>query len=318
MHSIHIALMGDVMIGRGVDNAIEQVGYDYPFAPLEPLLRNTDLNIINLETTLTTSSSAVAKVFNFKASPDRVEILRRAHITIANIANNHILDFDKQGMFDTIQTLDNAGICHTGAGNNAKAAQAACIFVRDNVRIGVIGATDNEPTWAATATSAGTNYFNVQHPEPLINQIKKLRKTVDIIIVSLHWGPNMREYPDASYIACAHALIDAGADIIHGHSAHVIQGFQWYQQKLILYDTGDFVDDYAIDPALRNDLSCLFIVSIEKNRIEQLQLIPTVIKDMQVHRATGAESDAIFSLVRHRCALFPTTTISTSGISKPT
>ena len=92
-----IGFTGDVMIGRGVDAAISRNGYTYPWGNLLPLLSSTDLNVINLETTLTNSSSEVFKTFNFKASPDKVECLKLAHIHIANIANNHILDFFRTG-----------------------------------------------------------------------------------------------------------------------------------------------------------------------------------------------------------------------------
>ena len=106
--------------------------------------------------------------------------------------------------------------------------------------------------------------------------------------MTAHWGPNMRLRPTQDFVAFAHALIDCGADIFHGHSAHVVQGVEVYKGRLIMYDTGDFVDDYAVDQDLRNDLSFLFKVMATKGRIKEVQLVPVQIGDMQVNKATGA------------------------------
>jgi len=116
------------------------------------------------------------------------------------------------------------------------------------IKIAVIAFTDNMPEWQATKT----------------------KPKVDILIVSAHWGPNMRQRPTKAFKEFAHAVIDAGADIFHGHSAHIFQGIEIYKGKLIMYDTGDFIDDYAVDDELRNDQTFLFLVTLSKNRIEKI------------------------------------------------
>ena len=163
------------------------------------------------------------------------------------------------------------------------------------VTIGIIGATDNEPGWAAGPDTPGTNYFSVDNPSHLLGDIKKLRPDVDILIVTLQWGPNKRQRPTQEYIQAAHAIIDAGADTIHGHSAHIFQGIEVYGGKLILYDTGDFVDDYAVCPDLRNDQSFLFVVHADKQGVRTLELLPTRIANMQVNLADPDEARQIVS-----------------------
>jgi poly-gamma-glutamate capsule biosynthesis protein CapA/YwtB (metallophosphatase superfamily) len=287
--TITIGLAGDVMIGRGVNATITSNGYSYPWGNVLSVLKNTDVNIINLEAALTNSTTKVFKTFNFKATPDRIKTLIEANVTAVNLANNHILDFSEEGLIETIQTLDQAGIKHTGAGMNTEAAETPVILTIKNNSLGILGFTDNEPGWKAGTFSSGVNYIDISNKEDCnkaLRDIAKLHKQIDLVIVSIHWGPNMQEEPERHFIDFAHAMIEHGAAIIHGHSAHNFQGIEVYKHKLILYDTGDFVDDYAVDPYLRNDHSFFFKVEVSKQRIEKLVLIPVLISKHQVNLAT--------------------------------
>jgi poly-gamma-glutamate capsule biosynthesis protein CapA/YwtB (metallophosphatase superfamily) len=132
-------------------------------------------------------------------------------------------------LIETLETLDRAQIQHVGAGINAIAAAAPVIIKRRGIKVGILGCTDNEPTWKASEAHPGIVYLDVGDLDTIRDAILQLRPQVDLLILSMHWGPNMRERPSADFRAFAH--------------------------QLILYDTGDFVDDYAIDPFLRNDRS---------------------------------------------------------------
>lgn len=290
---ITIGFMGDVMLGRLVNEVIKTKGYEYPWGNVLSSVQENNINIINLETTLTTSEKMVPKVFNFKSDPQNAEVLKKAHITVANMANNHSLDFSNKGLFETIKVLDNAGILHVGAGKNQEEAKKAVIIEQNDVKIGIIGYTDNEPTWLATKKKAGTNYITVGEIETIIKDIEKIKNNVDFLIANIHWGPNMRDHPSAEFIEFAHQIIDAGVDIIHGHSAHIVQGIEIYKNKIIMYDTGDFIDDYAVDPILRNDLSFLFQITFEGKKIKQVNLMPVKISNMQVNFARGDDKKFI-------------------------
>jgi poly-gamma-glutamate capsule biosynthesis protein CapA/YwtB (metallophosphatase superfamily) len=269
-------------------------------------MKTHDLNIINLETTLTKSNKAVPKTFNFKADPDRVKCLRDAHIDIANLANNHILDFDVEGLRETIDELDEAGIRHTGAGVNIGEAKKPVTIIKDGIRIGVIGMTDNEPGWKAGTGKPGVNYVHVGDIMEAKQQVKNLRNSVDVLVISIHWGPNKREFPTREFIDFARELTENGVDIFHGHSAHVFQGLEFRGRSLIMYDTGDFIDDYAVDNSLRNDYSFLYQVDLDKTGINRLFLIPVLIKNMQVNKANGEDFHAIVKIFKKRCAIFKT------------
>lgn len=316
--TILLGLAGDVMIGRGVDKAIAQKGYDYPWGDVLPLLRSTDLNIVNLETALTYSSEAVPKTFNFKATPDKVETLVRARITAVSLANNHILDFGEAGLLETLRTLRAAGIHYAGAGVHEAEARRPALVTRNGFSLGLLSFTDNEPNWIAGPHRPGTAYIDIDQGRDrqlVLEAMERLRLAVDLVVVSLHWGPNMRDEPPPSFISFAHQLVDHGAGIVHGHSAHIFQGMEIYHQGLILYDTGDFVDDYMVHPAVRNDLSFFFLVELSKNRLEGLRLVPVLISQYAVHKASGSEARWALQRMQERSAPFGTLLTSDGTVS---
>lgn len=252
-------------------------------------LRETDLNLVNLETTLTRSERAVPKAFNFKADPDRVRSLGEARITVCNVANNHILDFGAEGMEETLTVLDRAGILHVGAGRTIEEARRPVILTRKGLSVGVLGCTDNEPGWVAGADRPGTHHVSAGAPESLERLVRSIRGAVDLLILTIHWGPNMRQRPSEEFVRFAHRMVEAGVDVLHGHSAHVFQGVEVYRSRLILYDTGDFVDDYYVTPSLRNDRSFLFLLKVDRKGLRALEMIPVLISELRVNRARGKD-----------------------------
>lgn len=285
-----IGFGGDTMLGRLMNRKISETSYFYPWGNLLPVLRETDLNIVNLETTLTTSHQKVPKVFNFKADPDKVQALIAAKIGVVSVANNHILDYREKGLLETLDTLDKAGIRHVGAGKNKAAASAPVILRLKEVKIGILACTDNEPGWEA-GEEPGTNYLQVGDVEKLRKQLQPLREKVDLLILSYHWGPNMRAIPKKNFVDFAHRMVEMGVDILHGHSAHIFQGVETCKGSLIMYDTGDFVDDYVVDPQLRNDRSFFFLCEVDEKGVRKLRLMPTLISKMQVNFAEGEDYD---------------------------
>jgi poly-gamma-glutamate synthesis protein (capsule biosynthesis protein) len=309
MEKITIGLAGDVMLGRTLDMILSKRGYSSAWGNLLPHIKETDFNLINLENAFTHSNKKVYKTFNFKATPDKVQTLLNANVKVVNLANNHILDYSEEGLIETINTLDEASIIHVGAGNNSKEANSPVIINRKGIRIGILGFTDNEPTWNAT-TKPGVNYVNVEvkkDRDRILKSIESLKKESDVIFITIHWGPNMVEKPSIDFIQFAHAMVEHGADLIHGHSAHILQGIEFYKKSLILYDTGDFVDDYAVDPDLRNDLTAFYMLTINKSGIEHLKIIPARIFDYQVNLARNKDYEWVISRLNQLSADFKTT-----------
>lgn len=314
--TITIGFGGDTMLGRGVNEKINTTSTTYPWGDMLPILRANNLNMVNLENTFTQYTKKASKIFNFKADPQNVLSLVEGNISIVNLANNHIGDFENQGLLDTISALDNAGIAYVGAGKNMNYAHRPLIINKKGIKIGILAFTDNEPGWQATTMQPGVRYLAVGNKfqeHLLINEVRVLKSMADIIIVSAHWGPNRREKPTPEFIDFAHRLAKAGMNIFHGHSAHIFHGIEWYNNSLIMYDTGDFVDDYALYTDSRNDQSFLYIVKINKKGIQKVTLIPTLISNMQVNKSTGKDFDQTVKRIQKLSAQFNTKIINKNG-----
>jgi len=147
-----------------------------------------------------------------------------------------------------------------------------------------------------------------QRAVKLLELVSKTKALVDVLIVSAHWGPNWGDDPPAKQIPFAHALVDAGADVIFGHSGHMVRGIELYREKPILYCTGDFIDDYAVDEIERNDQSFMFVVEMDGQRIARLLLYPTVIAACQARRAQQNEREAIVARMQRLCMQLNTPT----------
>lgn len=294
-----LCLTGDVMIGRMVNRKLNKHLPEYLWGNVLPLMLDCDLRLINLESTLTRSDDKVKKAFNFRSDPSHVDCLKKAQIDVVTLANNHVLDYGSEGFVETLETLDAAEIQRVGAGMSLADARKPVILERDGVKIGILGCTDNEPDWAATEGFLGTHYVRVSDVEKIGNDIEALRPQVDVLVLTMHWGPNMRQTPRPNYIHFAKAMIEWGVDIFHGHSSHVFQGVQDYKGKLIIFDAGDFVDDYAVDPYLHNDRAFLFVVDVDKDGPKRLHMYPTVIDDCQVNLAQGEHfAAAVNTMIR--------------------
>ncbi|MCL4436773.1 MAG: CapA family protein [Thaumarchaeota archaeon] len=275
MTAVTLAFAGDVMLGRLVNRVLNFDGYRYVWGNTLDTLRRADIRIINLECVISDKGSkwtATPKVFYFRADPDAAFTLQTANIDFASNANNHSLDFQEEALLDMLNRLNQNGIAHVGAGQNLAAASKPAIMRKRDTKIGVAAFADHPPEWAATETKPGINYMPVDAGEQALKSVEQSVMSMrvagaDYVILSMHWGPNMREFPTEEFQMFARAVTDIGVDVFFGHSAHIFQGVEVHNGRLILYDTGDFVDDYAVDPDLRNDQSFLYLVTFEGGRI---------------------------------------------------
>lgn len=297
--TVTIALAGDVMLGRLVNDAIPRVGLAYPWGNMIDTINSADLFLINLECALTAHREAwrdgSMKAFYFRAEPAVVETLRLGGVDFASLANNHAGDFREDGLLETVRVLDSAGIQHAGAEENLSAARKPARLGANGLRVAVVSFADYPLEWAATDSSPGINYTRVSlEPgkfEPVRSAIAEARRDSDFVIFSIHWGPNMVQRPQRGFPEFARAVIEAGADVFWGHSAHVVHGVEVYHGRPILYDTGDFVDDYAVDPHVRNDLGALFRLNVRDRAVESIDVLPVKIDDMQVNRAEDRDRE---------------------------
>jgi poly-gamma-glutamate capsule biosynthesis protein CapA/YwtB (metallophosphatase superfamily) len=312
-----LAFLGDVMLGRGVNDELARGKKPDAFwGSVLPVLRGADAVIANLECAITRCHQRwwkTPKVFHFRADIAAIEILRAANIRCVTLANNHALDYTEAGLLEMIDYLDRAEIAHAGAGTDLVAAETPAVIDVGGLRIGVISFTDDHPAFAAATGHPGVNYLEIESAATTLARLDEWIAIArgggaQIILLSPHWGPNMREHPTAEFIDFAHAAFERGVDLFIGHSAHVFQGVEVYRDRLICYDAGDALDDYALDDVLRNDWSFMFVFDINAAgaRIERVRLIPLQLRYAETHLAEGESKGLMCQRMLERSLPFGT------------
>jgi poly-gamma-glutamate capsule biosynthesis protein CapA/YwtB (metallophosphatase superfamily) len=326
-------LSGDVMLGRGIDQILPHpvdphlferhvgsaatyvelaeaingpiprpVDFSYVWgdALVEVEAYRPDLRIVNLETSITKSEQPLPKGINYRMSPDNIGCLTAMHVDCCVLANNHVLDWGRLGLIETLTTLEQAQIARAGAGRTLRDAAAPAILpVRHGGRVLVFGfgaLTSGIPAdWAAGEHAPGVNLLEdlsdreIAHSPSAVGGAKR---PGDVTVASIHWGDNWGYRIEPEQRRFAHALIDmAGIDIVHGHSSHHPKGIEVYQQKLILYGCGDFLNDYEGIKGyeqFRDDLVVAYLArcSPSSGALLELTLLPFQIRKFRLNRAS--------------------------------
>jgi poly-gamma-glutamate synthesis protein (capsule biosynthesis protein) len=303
---VKLALAGDTMLGRKVGERLAVVPPDGLFAPeVVAVAGEADLFVLNLECAISDRGEPwpdPRKPFFFRAPPVAVEALRHLGVGCVTLANNHALDYGLDAMLDTLHRLHEAGIATVGAGRDETTARMPAILDAGGVRFGVVGVTDHPADYAAGPDRAGVAYADLRRgaPDWLLDTIATLSS--DVVIATPHWGPNMVDEPLPYVRDAAAACRTAGATLVAGHSAHVFHGVA----ETVLYDLGDFIDDYATDPLLRNDLGLLFMVTIDDGTPTRLEAVPLALDYCFTRLADASEARWITARFHRACAALGT------------
>jgi poly-gamma-glutamate synthesis protein (capsule biosynthesis protein) len=263
-----------------------------------------DVRIINLETSITTSTDYwPGKGINYRMHPGNVGCLAAARVDICGLANNHVLDFGYRGLADTLETLAQAGLKTAGAGRTLAEAQAPAVAaLPDGARVIVFacGAESSgiPSAWAAGEARAGVDLLadlSEASAAAIGGRIRRVKGPRDIVVASIHWGSNWGYEVPHSHRRFAHWLVDGGADIVCGHSSHHPRPIEVYCNRLILYGCGDFIDDYEGiqgHERYRDDLTLMYFptVSVATGRLTALDMTPMQIRQMKLHRASDADA----------------------------
>ncbi len=244
---LSVSAGGDVMGDRKVGTFIDKNGGAALFESVKPYMEDAHLAFINLEGAISdTGARNSAKEYTFQARPGLMDGLLSAGIDVVSLANNHSLDYGWKALSDCISRLDTAGIKHAGAGADFDAAAAPAVLDTPAGKVSVIAVSQITAGFAATSKRAGTYYISssVSKNKGLTDRVTQAAQQSDFVIVSLHWGTEYDSTADSLQVGLAHALVDAGADLVLGHHPHVIQGMEIYKDKLIVYSMGDFVWDW--------------------------------------------------------------------------
>lgn len=280
-----------------------------------------DVRLINLETTITAGGDfAHGKPVCYRMHPDNVLALSAFRPDVCTLANNHVLDFGYRGLTDTLAALAQAGIGCAGAGADLDAARRpAVVEVDENHRV-LVGSVGMKSagvfeSWAARRDRPGV--WLVWDPserdaaDDVAAELLTHKRDGDVVIVSVHWGSNWGYGIGPSEIAFAHRLIDAGVDIVHGHSSHHPRPIEIYRGRPILHGCGDVIDDYegiGGHEAFRSDLRLLYVASIDaaSGDLVALQLIPMRVRQMRLQRASHSDAEWLRKTIEHTSRRFGT------------
>lgn len=347
---MRVFVCGDVMIGRGIDQILPNpcdprlfelfvstatdyvrfaeakngpirapvdLSYVWGKALSEFRLRSPDVKIINLETSITRRGWPEPKSINYRVSPENAETLRVAGIDCCCLANNHVLDWGRQGLEDTIARLGELGIAAAGAGaTEVAAARNSVVSVPGKGRVLVTACamqTSGVPAhWKAGPHAPGVRLLDEESTEAadqLARSIEASRQPGDVAVVSVHWGPNWGyDVPDSHRRFASH-LIDSGVNVVFGHSSHHPKAIEIYRNRPIFYGCGDFLNDYeGINgyEAYRGELALMYFLDIAQSNGDLLALtaVPLRMRCFRLEQAAPDEVEWLGKVLRQQFARF--------------
>lgn len=303
---LRLVLAGDTMLGRGVAQQLAEDPSAVLVAPeVVEVAKEADLVVLNLECCISERGEPwhdAYKPFFFRAPPCAMSTLVNLGTSCVTLANNHALDYGYEALDDTFEYLDDAGIAWVGAGTDVRSARRPAVLEVRGLRVAVAGMSDHPEDFAAGPDRPGIAYADLRAGVPgWLEEVASwalsgVPDAPNAIVVSPHWGPNMVGSPVRHVRRAAARLVEAGATLVAGHSAHVFHGIS----GPVLYDLGDFLDDYATDPVLRNDLGLLFVVTLDRGGPTRIEAVPLALGYCRTRLAT--REDAAWIVRRFRAA----------------
>lgn len=329
-------LTGDVMTGRGIDQILPHPGdprilesymvsaADYvrlaervtgpiPY-PVDAAYvwgdaltwidrQSPTLRLINLETAVTTSGDAEPKGIHYRMHPDNLPVLSAAGVDACVLANNHVLDWGRSGLRETLAVLGQAGHATVGAGLDRCQARRPARFEIPGGRLRLLAfglpSSGVPRDWAAGDTWPGINVLSDLSrgaASIIAADAARGREPGELALVSLHWGGNWGYAIPDEHRDFAHRLIDeAGVDLVWGHSSHHALGIEVYRGRLILYGCGDLINDYegiTGHGEFRDDLALLYFPRLQRadGRLERLVMVPLQCRHFRLQRASREDA----------------------------
>jgi poly-gamma-glutamate capsule biosynthesis protein CapA/YwtB (metallophosphatase superfamily) len=290
--------VGDIMFDRRVSSMINSAGADWPFARTADLLRDADVTFANLETPLATGGARLMeKDVTFRGNPLAVEGMTGAGVDVVSLANNHIFDYGVGAYRETVETLDQHGVKHAGAGLDSDEAHSPAVVVTDKgLKVGFLMYTEIIPKWFLPSASRHGVASVRQEPARIPANISSLKGEVDFVAVSIHWGVEYSSTANQVQQDMGRFLIDSGADMVLGHHPHVIQGIEIYNGKLIAYSLGNFIFDRFRGATAE---SIILRGEFDQEGVKSLEITPVLISmEGQPRPAVGADGAVILNRLR--------------------
>ena len=238
--AITLAFAGDVHFERRTAQLLKDPVT--AFGPITSVLKSADFTAVNLETAVTSRGTPQPKTYHFRTMPTAFTALRDGGVDLVTMANNHVLDYGQVGLADTLAAARAARFPYVGIGTDAAAAWAPYVTTIKGTPIAIIGVSqvaELASSWAATDTRPGeANAINLRRT---LAAVRAAKRRARIVVVFMHWGTEGQACPDANQLALAPELAAAGASIIVGAHAHVLQGSGWLGHTFVAYGMGNFL-----------------------------------------------------------------------------
>lgn len=351
---------GDVMLGRGIDQILPHPGdprlrethvrdarhyvelaervngaiprpveYSWPWGDaLEVLTEQApDVRVVNLETSITRGGVFTpGKAVHYRMSPDNVACLAAVRPDVCVLANNHLLDFGRHGLAETLETLSTAKLRTAGAGRDTAAAERPAV-VPDGMDGRVLVFSYAMPSsgvplpWAATPERPGIALVrepSMAEADRILAHVRASYRPGDRVVVSVHWGSNWGYRVSRRDVQFARRLVVGGVDVVHGHSSHHPRPIEVFRGKLIMYGCGDFVDDYegiSGNEEFRDDLRLMYFVSVEPDTgvLLSLRMVPLQARQFRLHHASSEDATWLQATLTRISNRFRTRIVPTAG-----
>lgn len=285
---------GDMFLCRDLPGHVAVNGPGSVLAGLAPVLDPAHAVLANLECVVSTGGEFADKgerrPFYYHAPPEVLDVLIEGGVSCVTTANNHSMDYGPDALMEQSRWLSEAGLAFSGTGPDRQTAARPAYLDLDGLTVAVLSFETEKPIHKATDENAGSFHVPLNDViEPLLRvMIGEAREYADVVIASPHWGQNNADAPSRPIRRLARALIDAGVDAILGHSAHVIQGVEVYQERPIVYDMGSLIYDRGGEKTL--SYSALFELVLDFSGVKQLHIHP--IKLSRSRTSMAGEADA--------------------------
>lgn len=257
-------------------------------------LTSSDITIANNEFTISNRGEKMPnKYYTFRGSPERLSIYKEMGVNLVTLANNHIYDYGREAFYDALNALEEYNIPYIGAGRNKEEAKKPFYYIINGYKIAFVNATRAEKyilTPEATETAGGV--LRCYNSTEFINLITETKKQSDYVIALVHWGKEDSTELEQVQIDTSKQYIDAGADIIIGTHAHTLQGIDFYNNKAIIYNIGDFIFNHESKD------TGIFQLKIDNNGEFSYYFLPCRQHDKYTYLLKDSEKERVLNKMR--------------------
>lgn len=290
--AISVTFLGNIMIGRNFNRVFQEQPFYYPWGNVAKYVRSSDIAVGNLENTITFRRRASQ---SFRLNPEYLKTLDYLDLSYVSLANNHILDYDEEGLIETQKTLIQHGILSGGAGSNIYQARKAVFKTIKGKTFAFISASEHFPHWGADQNKSGIWKITISRmletmKREVIETLYWARQRSDYIIFTIHWGDKIMTTCKPVYREFSQFLIKNGVNVVYGHNARHILPFEYYQGGIIIYSLGNFINDYMGEKNT-NQIGMMVTLLFQKSKIilRRELLHPLRISKYRVHFITDRE-----------------------------